>query len=54
MGWDVGRAGNGMLGVGKQSGDEEKREDEEKIEGAKDIFLSQKQQQQKTNQIDLG
>ena len=27
---------------------------EAKIEGAKYIFLSQKQQQQKTNQIDLG
>ena len=46
---------------GKYSGDEEKKEDKEKIEGAKNIFfcLPQKQKKKKSNwprlkQIDLG
>ena len=47
--WVTGKASGiqaGMLGeqggnsrLGKQSGDEEKKEDEEKIEGAKNIFF---------------
>ena len=53
-GWDVGESREGIVGEGKQSGDEEKREDEEKIEGAKNTFFCfDTTTKTKENQIDL-